>query len=127
MSKYDTLSVKRPSSQLLLTPTSCCLPVFGANTEPGTPLTVPVPLRAKFWLAPVKRLTFFKVMKNVSLFTCANQNFALNGTGTVNGVPGSVLAPKTGKQHEVGVKSNWLDGRFTLNVSYFDIQQKNNT
>jgi iron complex outermembrane receptor protein len=69
----------------------------------------------------------YKLLKNVSLFTGSNQNFALNGTGTVNGVPGSVLAPKSGKQAEIGVKSNWLDGRFTINVSYFDIKQKNNT
>ena len=69
----------------------------------------------------------YKVMKNVSLFTGSNQNFALNGTGTVNGVPGSVLAPKSGKQAEVGAKTTWLDGRFTLNVSYFDIKQQNNT
>jgi hypothetical protein len=69
----------------------------------------------------------YKVMKNVSLFTGSNENFALNGTGTVNGVPGSVLAPKSGKSKEVGLKSNWLDGRFTINISYFDIQQKNNT
>jgi iron complex outermembrane receptor protein len=69
----------------------------------------------------------FKVTPTVSVFTGFNQNFALNGTGTVNGVPGSVLAPKTGKQHEVGLKSSWLDGRLTFNVSYFDIQQQNNT
>lgn len=69
----------------------------------------------------------FKATKNVSVFTGFNQNFALNGTGTVNGVPGSVLAPKSGKQHEAGLKTTWLDGRFTLNVSYFDIQQQNNT
>jgi iron complex outermembrane receptor protein len=69
----------------------------------------------------------YKLMKNVSLFTGSNQNFALNGTGTVNGVPGSVLAPKSGKQAEIGLKSNWLEGRFTLNVSYFDIKQRNNT
>jgi iron complex outermembrane receptor protein len=69
----------------------------------------------------------FKVMKNVSLFTGFNQNFALNGTGTVGGVPGSVLAPKSGQQHEAGIKSTWLDGRFTFNMSYFDIQQQNNT
>src|SRR3954470_3653006 len=58
MSKYETLSVNRPSSHVDLTPASCCRPVFGANTEPGTPLTVPVPFSAKFWLNPVKRLTF---------------------------------------------------------------------
>ncbi len=69
----------------------------------------------------------YKVIKNVSLFTGSNQNFALNGTGTVNGVPGSVLAPKSGKQSEVGLKSTWLDNRVTFNVSYFDIKQQNNT
>ncbi|MFI5335380.1 MAG: TonB-dependent siderophore receptor [Opitutales bacterium] len=68
-----------------------------------------------------------KVMKGVSLFTGFNQNFAVNGTGTLNGVTGAIFPPKTGKQHEVGVKTEWLNGRFTLNISYFDIQQQNNT
>src|SRR6202000_3437645 len=28
---------------------------------------------------------------------------------------------------EVGIKSEWLDKRLTANVSYFDLNQKNNT
>lgn len=68
-----------------------------------------------------------KVLPGVSLFTGFNENFALNGTGTYNGVPNSVLPAKTGKQHEVGIKTNLLNNRLQVNVSYFDIQQQNNT
>ncbi len=68
-----------------------------------------------------------KVMPNVSLFYGSNQNFAANGTGTLNGVPNSVLPPKTGNQHEVGIKSEFLNRRLSVNVSYFDVKQQNNT
>ncbi|HVW20160.1 MAG TPA: TonB-dependent receptor [Opitutaceae bacterium] len=68
-----------------------------------------------------------KVLPGVSLFTGFNENFAVNGTGTLNGVPNSVLPPKTGKQHEVGIKTDLLNHRLTFDVSYFDIQQQNNT
>ncbi|HEX3728699.1 MAG TPA: TonB-dependent receptor plug domain-containing protein, partial [Opitutaceae bacterium] len=64
-----------------------------------------------------------KVLPGVSLFTGFNQNFAVNGTGTLNGVPNSVLPPKSGKQHEVGLKTDLVDHRLTFDVSYFDIQQ----
>src|SRR6185312_3817258 len=60
-------------------------------------------------------------------FTGFNENFAVNGTGTLNGVTNSVLPPKTGKQHEVGVKTDFLNHRLTVDVSYFDIKQQNNT
>jgi iron complex outermembrane receptor protein len=69
----------------------------------------------------------FKVLPNVSVFYGSNQNFAANGTGTLNGVPNSVLPPKTGKQHEVGMKSDFLNHRLTVDVSYFDVAQQNNT
>jgi len=68
-----------------------------------------------------------KVLPGINLFTGFNQNFAVNGTGTLNGVPNSVLPPKSGKQHEVGIKTEWLKHRLTVDVSYFDIQQQNNT
>jgi len=69
----------------------------------------------------------YKVLPGVSLFTGFNQNFAVNGIGTLNGVPNSVYPPKTGQQHEVGVKIDQFNHRFTLNVSYFDVKQLNNT
>ncbi len=68
-----------------------------------------------------------KVAPGVSLFTGYNQNFSVNGIGTLNGVPNSVYPPKQGFQHEVGIKTKFLNNRVTLDVSYFDIQQKNNT
>lgn len=68
-----------------------------------------------------------KVLPNVSLFYGSNQNFAANGTGTLNGVPNSVLPPKTGSQKEIGIKSEFLNHRLAVNVSYFDVKQQNNT
>jgi iron complex outermembrane recepter protein len=68
-----------------------------------------------------------KVAPGVSLFTGYNQNFSLNGIGTLNGVPNSVYPPKQGFQHEVGIKTDYLNHRLTFDLSYFDIKQINNT
>lgn len=68
-----------------------------------------------------------KVLPNVSLFYGSNQNFAVNGTGTLNGVANTVLPPKTGNQKEVGIKTELLNHRLSINVSYFDVKQQNNT
>lgn len=69
----------------------------------------------------------FKVAKGFNLFYGFNENYALNGVGTVNGVVGTPLSPKEGKQSEVGIKTELMDKKVTLNISYFDVQQKNNT
>ena len=64
-----------------------------------------------------------KPMKNVSLFYGENSNFAATGFNGNN-----VLNPASqGKQKEAGLKSSWLDDRLTVNVSYFDVVQFNNT
>jgi iron complex outermembrane receptor protein len=68
-----------------------------------------------------------KIAPGVSLFTGFNQNFAANGVGTYNGVKNVALPPKVGEQHEVGIKTDFLNHAITANVSYFDINQKNNT
>ena len=68
----------------------------------------------------------YKVLPTISLFTGYNENFATNGVGLVNGATG-VLPPKQGVQHEVGLKSELLDRKLTLDVSYFDIKQTNNS
>ena len=68
----------------------------------------------------------YKIAKGLNVFYGYNENYGLNGAGTVNGVPGTPLAPKQGKQTEVGVKTEFLDNKVNLNVSYFDVQQKNN-
>lgn len=69
----------------------------------------------------------YKITDGLNIFTGYNENYALNGVGTVNGVIGVPLAPKEGKQSEVGIKSTLLNRRLALNISYFDVQQKNNT
>jgi outer membrane receptor for ferric coprogen and ferric-rhodotorulic acid len=68
-----------------------------------------------------------KILPGISLFTGYNQNFAANGVGTFNGVKNVALPAKLGEQHEVGIKTDFLNHSVTANVSYFDINQKNNT
>ena len=68
-----------------------------------------------------------KIAPGISLFTGYNQNFAANGVGTYNGVKNVALPPKLGEQHEVGIKMDFLNHAVTANVSYFDINQQNNT
>lgn len=61
----------------------------------------------------------FKVMPGVSLFYGYNENFAPN---FLNGL---VLPSQVGQQNEFGVKTDLLDGRLQVNVSYFDLKQEN--
>jgi outer membrane receptor protein involved in Fe transport len=68
-----------------------------------------------------------KILPGISLFTGYNQNFAANGVGTFNGVKNVALPAKLGEQHEVGIKTDFLNHSVTANISYFDINQKNNT
>ena len=68
-----------------------------------------------------------KVAPGVSLFTGYNQNFAANGVGTFNGATNVPLPPKLGEQHEVGIKTDFMNHAVTVNVAYFDVNQKNNT
>jgi iron complex outermembrane receptor protein len=68
----------------------------------------------------------YKVVDGINLFYGYNENFALNGVGLRNGVSGP-LPPKTGKQSEIGVKTTLLNKKLTANISYFDVQQQNNT
>jgi iron complex outermembrane receptor protein len=67
-----------------------------------------------------------KVVPGVNAFVGYNENFALNGTGLINGVTGA-LPPKEGKQWEVGLKNEFLKKKLLVSVSYFDIKQTNNT
>jgi iron complex outermembrane receptor protein len=68
----------------------------------------------------------YKMIDGINLFYGYNENFALNGVGLRNGVSGP-LPPKTGKQTEVGIKTTLLNKKLTANISYFDVQQQNNT
>ncbi len=67
-----------------------------------------------------------KVFEGFNVFYGYNENFALNGVGLRGGVSGP-LPPKAGKQTEVGIKTTLLDKKVTANISYFDVQQQNNT
>jgi iron complex outermembrane receptor protein len=68
----------------------------------------------------------YKLFDGFNVFYGYNENFALNGVGLRNGVSGP-LPPKTGKQAEVGIKTTFLNKKVTANISYFDVQQQNNT
>jgi iron complex outermembrane recepter protein len=67
-----------------------------------------------------------KVTPGINVYYGYNENYALNGVGLQNGVSGP-LPPKQGKQAEFGVKTTTLNKKLLINVSYFDVQQKNNT
>ena len=73
-----------------------------------------------------KNLTQFgllvKPLPNLSLFYGETQNFANNGFDATN----HLQPPQIGQQREVGLKTTWLNGRVTANVSYFDVKQENN-
>mgnify|MGYP003347754157 CR=1 FL=1 len=68
----------------------------------------------------------YKIIPGLNAFAGYNENFALNGTGLINGRTGA-LPPKEGKQWETGIKGEFLNRRLQVNVSYFDIKQTNNT
>jgi iron complex outermembrane recepter protein len=64
-----------------------------------------------------------KPVKDVSLFYGENSNFAATGFNGAN-----VLNPASqGKQKEAGIKSVWFEDRLSVNISYFNVVQFNNT
>jgi len=64
-----------------------------------------------------------KPIRHVSLFYGYNENFSSNGLSPSN----TLLPPQEGRQHEFGVKSEWLDQRLNISVNYFDVTQHNNS
>jgi len=68
----------------------------------------------------------YKLMPGLNVFVGSNQNFSANGLGTLNGVV-QVLPPKVGQQREIGLKMELLNKKLRANISYFDINQTNNT
>lgn len=63
----------------------------------------------------------FKPMSGVSVFYGYNENFSPNVQNN------QVLPSQSGKQHEVGLKLELLEGALSANVAYFDIKQVNLT
>lgn len=63
-----------------------------------------------------------KPWPNVSVFYGYNRNFSSNGVQF-----GAFVPPQQGEQKELGVKSEWLDGRVTLAVNHFEVVQANNS
>ncbi len=61
----------------------------------------------------------FKVTPEVSLFYGYNENFAPN---FLNGL---VLPSQTGRQNEIGIKTDAFNGRLLADVSWFDLRQEN--
>ncbi|HEY4246707.1 MAG TPA: TonB-dependent siderophore receptor [Lacunisphaera sp.] len=61
----------------------------------------------------------YKVTPEVSLFYGYNENFAPN---FLNGL---VLPSQTGRQNEIGIKTDAFNGRLLGNVSWFDLRQEN--
>lgn len=67
-----------------------------------------------------------KPMPNISVFYGNSKNFAFNGFGTTPAGVGGLLPPSQGEQKETGIKTNWLGGKLTFNMAYFDVIQFNN-
>jgi iron complex outermembrane receptor protein len=68
-----------------------------------------------------------KPLPNVSVFYGNTRNFVFNGFGTLSNGAQGLLPPSFGHQQEVGLKTTWLKKRLSVNVSYFDALQFNNT
>jgi len=65
-----------------------------------------------------------KPIPHVSVFYGQNSNFTANGLNPTNT---AFLPPGQGNQYETGIKTDIIPSRITLNVSYFDITQINNS
>lgn len=63
-----------------------------------------------------------KPTENISVFYGRNANFAANPIQN-----GAFLPPQQGLQREAGIKADFIPGRLTLNTSYFEIFQVNNS
>ena len=94
----------------------------GKNLLTGAYTTVPYSLykTVKQWGA------VYKLAPTFSVFVGHNENFSLNGVGIRNGVSGA-LPPKQGAQTEGGIKADFLNRKLSVNVTYFDVNQTNNT
>lgn len=61
----------------------------------------------------------YKITPEVSLFYGYNENF------TPNFLNGLVLPSQTGRQNEIGIKTDAFKGRLLANISWFDLRQEN--
>lgn len=62
----------------------------------------------------------YQIVEPLSLFGSVSQSFLPNGTGARD-VNGDFLDPETAMQYEAGVKTRWLDGRLTLDLTAFHL------
>jgi iron complex outermembrane recepter protein len=93
---------------------------FNQNGGPA-PATMIVP-RAVLFKNLVQYGIVAKPLRNVSVFYGYNRNFSSNGVQF-----GAFLPPQEGEQKELGVKSEWLDGRVSVGLNHFDVVQINNS
>ncbi|MEO6992841.1 MAG: secretin and TonB N-terminal domain-containing protein [Lacunisphaera sp.] len=63
-----------------------------------------------------------KLWPNVSLFYGYNKNFSANLLQF-----GQFLPPQEGTQREIGLKSDWADGRVHFSANHFEVTQLNNS
>ena len=64
----------------------------------------------------------FKLRPNVSLFYGYNRNFSANPLQF-----GQFLPPQEGAQKEIGLKSDWAEGRVHFSLNHFEVTQLNNS
>ena len=67
----------------------------------------------------------FKVTPGIALFASRSESFVPQaGSRLVESVPVGALPPVTGLGYDVGVKTNFQDGRVSFTVTYFDLENE---
>ncbi|MBF2026674.1 MAG: TonB-dependent siderophore receptor [Oscillatoriales cyanobacterium C42_A2020_001] len=64
----------------------------------------------------------YQPLKNVSVYGSYSRSFNPSSATTSTG---NVLEPERGEGYEVGVKTEWLNGRLSATIAYFDITKQN--
>ncbi len=64
----------------------------------------------------------YQPIKPISLYASYTRSFRPNEQTTFDG---SLLEPERGTQYEVGVKGDWLDGRLSTTLSFYQIKKTN--
>ncbi|HRE05076.1 MAG TPA: TonB-dependent receptor [Opitutaceae bacterium] len=68
----------------------------------------------------------YKVRRDLMLYASYSESFiAANSMLATRGVADRVAAPFLGSGYEAGIKADFMDGRFSGNLAYFNNEQKN--
>jgi iron complex outermembrane receptor protein len=93
---------------------------YDQTTGAGSPPAI-IPT-ARLYKNLVQYGIVLKPRPNVSVFYGYNKNFSANPLQF-----GQFLPPQEGAQQEIGLKSEWLEGRVSASVNHFEVAQVNNS